>query len=1025
MKKVNNKKTRKIKKLIILCALMGITFIMSTYAWFVGLREVRISNFNVDIKTADTLMLSLNGTDWSDTLEMTRNNFSSLGYSGNTNSLGGSGLIPMSSIGQIDKDSSTMKIYAIGNSSENEDEGVMLKKTAGGYRLNASRVENYGEEVEEQKGYVAFDLFIKNYSGEKYYTVRDINNEEAIYLTTDSKVTGSSSGVANTGLENSVRVAFAEIGRINANETNLSDITGITCHNNLKSTGICTDAVIWEPNEENHVEGAIKWYSKSCMVRTGNNAMNMSSYSETNCQSSNALRNGEYYPTFAVVNNVYTDSLPTVDVYDGYYNNFENTVSYFNSDKPLYAIRTFTDSDKNYLGVKRPTLFTLAPNSITKVRVYIWLEGQDIDNYDYASAGKAINLEFGFEKQRYTDSSIPPIDPIDDSVPPTEPINLKFAQVGTKLKMMAVGSTDNIAVDGYQYSIDDSEWSPTIKANRVYEVDNVSDTDKDIPVMIQAVDKAGNKSSSILRTVSYQYVAPPDTEAPTKPQTLTVSQNGTKILMSASGSTDNVGVVGYQFSFDTKNWSSVIGENETYEFNNTENLEKEFTIYAIAVDEAGNESLAKSTKFNYAYQDLTAPSQASTITITQSTLKLTIKASGATDNVAVAGYKFSLDNSTWSSVYAENAVYNTANLENTNHTVTVYCKTVDTSGNESTVKEKEFNFVHKDLTAPSKATGMLMIPVSGGISVKASGSTDSDSGLKGYKYSKDNSTWSSVVASGTATTLSGATTSNTFYVKAVDNAGNESAAYSDKITVTSFSYNGTVQSFTAPKAGSYILEVWGAQGGKSGGKGGYAKGTISLTASKVIYVAVGAQGNTNGSKAYNGGGAGNGGGYAGDGGGATHMAYRTGVLSSLASYQSQVIIVAGGGGGTSEQGHAGGTGGGTNGGEAASTGLYHGYGGTQSAGGGCVGNYGKSGSFGQGGDAETLSSCSNTRYYGAGGGGGWYGGGGGGFQCTSSNGDGGGGGGSGYLNTTYLSSTSMSNGQRTGNGYATITYIGK
>ena len=45
---------------------------------------------------------------------------------------------------------------------------------------------------------------------------------------------------------------------------------------------------------------------------------------------------------------------------------------------------------------------TLAPNSITKVRVYIYIEGQDIDNYDYAAVGKQISVAFGFTKQRFT-----------------------------------------------------------------------------------------------------------------------------------------------------------------------------------------------------------------------------------------------------------------------------------------------------------------------------------------------------------------------------------------------------------------------------------------------------------------------------------------------------------------------------------------------------------------------------------------------------------------------------------------------
>ena len=56
---------------------------------------------------------------------------------------------------------------------------------------------------------------------------------------------------------------------------------------------------------------------------------------------------------------------------------------------------------KHKEGTARPTFMLLAPNSITKVRVYVYLEGQDIDNYDFASLGKRISVTFGFTKERF------------------------------------------------------------------------------------------------------------------------------------------------------------------------------------------------------------------------------------------------------------------------------------------------------------------------------------------------------------------------------------------------------------------------------------------------------------------------------------------------------------------------------------------------------------------------------------------------------------------------------------------------
>ena len=84
-----------------------------------------------------------------------------------------------------------------------------------------------------------------------------------------------------------------------------------------------------------------------------------------------------------------------VDIYDGAaYNGYTSSTK-------LFARTTFTDSTKLLKGINRPEFMMLAPNSITKVRIYVYIEGQDIDNYDFASIGKAITINFGFTKERY------------------------------------------------------------------------------------------------------------------------------------------------------------------------------------------------------------------------------------------------------------------------------------------------------------------------------------------------------------------------------------------------------------------------------------------------------------------------------------------------------------------------------------------------------------------------------------------------------------------------------------------------
>ena len=387
MKKRNKKHEKRVRKLIVGTTLCALILSVSTYAWFIGMKTVNVSSFDISIATTDSLMLSLNGTDWDDEITINKENYNTDSYVGNTNSWGGEGLVPISTVGAMDPDTSKLIMFEKGS----------LTATAGGYRLMSSRVNNTaGTEVD---GYVAFDLFIKNLSGEEYYTNYDPLNEEAIYLTPESTVKASANGgEQNTGIENSVRVAFAQVGRVIATTDTANTITGINCAGGAGVTKICDqrDAQIWEPNDTKHVENAINWYNESCEKRTGADVFDEASYNGA-C---GTVADGTAYSTYVVSGVI--DETDTVDVYDGEdYNGYTDSISLEAEDGKLVDLDTFTDTEKNLQGVNRPTFMTLAPNSITKVRVYVYIEGQDVDNYDFASLGKKISVSFGFTKERF------------------------------------------------------------------------------------------------------------------------------------------------------------------------------------------------------------------------------------------------------------------------------------------------------------------------------------------------------------------------------------------------------------------------------------------------------------------------------------------------------------------------------------------------------------------------------------------------------------------------------------------------
>ena len=248
-----------------------------------------------------------------------------------------------------------------------------------------------------------------------------------------------------------------------------------------------------------------------------------------------------------------------------------------------------------------------------------------------------------------------------------------------------------------------------------------------------------------------------------------------------------------------------------------------------------------------------------------------------------------------------------------------------------------------------------------------------------------------------------------------------------------YNYKGSEETFVVPCTGKYSLEVWGAGSQTPNNRyittdtpGGYSYGEIELTKDEVLYINVGGQGTVANGTSVTAQGGYNGGGdvilesrytiNASSGGGATHIALKTGLLSSLVNDKDKVLIVAGGAGGSSIYSNSylgrGGAGGGYKGNPGtcydATNGAY-GTGGTQTS----AGYYSSDstrgkGSFGQGG---STTRGNTDRLYGGAGGGGWYGGGAGGTNTNTGQSPttdmSGGGGGSGYIGHSRLSNAHM------------------
>lgn len=188
--------------------------------------------------------------------------------------------------------------------------------------------------------FVAFDLFFQ------------VQQETIIYLTSNSNVTVPD-GKTSTGIQNAARVAFIDSGNVTAGSS-ASDAQKLKAAANAS-------VVLWEPNYDVHTAAAVKaakdYYNKDTQ-ETGATQL-------------------EYYGVKTAISAA--DKVAVSSTADTYFTKITPDISTAVSGIPDTAYKQ---------------LMTLQPG-ITKVRVYMWVEGQDVDCENFASGGYlSYNLQF-------------------------------------------------------------------------------------------------------------------------------------------------------------------------------------------------------------------------------------------------------------------------------------------------------------------------------------------------------------------------------------------------------------------------------------------------------------------------------------------------------------------------------------------------------------------------------------------------------------------------------------------------------
>ena len=387
----NKRKKRKIFFLFVVITITTIVLITETYAWFVGTSTVTTNEFTVSVNTDPGLEISLDGSAWKSgsnklTISDTAITTGLTAYSTNTNKWPASGLSPVSSSGVLDTTTGRLKLF----------EKTSLSATQGGYRLIANAIDN---STTEQDGYIVFDLFIRNGKGASYNGDNSTSAAENIYLTKNSSATYNGT---NNGAANSVRVGFFSLANIKSSGASIANIQALSCSTANSSTTkkLCpaegsSKALywnIWEPNYNSHTQALVNYYNNACKKR---NTSTGEYLSDACTQITTTTERNTYSVYHAVA------SSGNVDIYDGLNGYTANTTSIYSSTStsPLLSYTSYKITSSTAY-TQSNQLIKLAGNSITKVRVYIWLEGQDIDNYDLI-AGNTIKINFGFTKDRY------------------------------------------------------------------------------------------------------------------------------------------------------------------------------------------------------------------------------------------------------------------------------------------------------------------------------------------------------------------------------------------------------------------------------------------------------------------------------------------------------------------------------------------------------------------------------------------------------------------------------------------------
>ena len=342
MARRSRKSKRRMNSMFLSLLLTALLLIMSTYAWFTANRNVSIDMITAKVSAAEGLQISLDGENWNTSITV------------NAEKLAAAGQVSAAAASNPGKLSWPDYLEPVSTIGEVRSADVVFQK---GRYVSGKDLESITNSPLKNEDYIAFDVYLKNSSSK--------DDGDPLQLDEGSSVV-IGSGTAGTGLEYSPRVGFLLYDKT-ANFTDDVD-TKIKALTSTSDTS--SQFSIWEPNAAGHIDEVLA-NNKEVKADTANNT-----YGLTAASTSTEKVTGIVTTAAAVEGK---SALQTT---------MQTTAESLGDPMNL------TDTTGANL--------VLAKNQIMKMRVYIWLEGQDPDCIDTASTGVSFDTTIKFCK--------PPVD---------------------------------------------------------------------------------------------------------------------------------------------------------------------------------------------------------------------------------------------------------------------------------------------------------------------------------------------------------------------------------------------------------------------------------------------------------------------------------------------------------------------------------------------------------------------------------------------------------------------------------------